>query len=502
MSNKTPQLPATLEENHALILAQQEKINALSFELSNLKRLVFGQKSERFIPAVTTPVEQGELFKEAELPPVGFSETKEKISYERRKRGHGRNPIPSDLYTEVITLEPSDEEKRCACGRDKFVIGQEETTKLEYRPAILFAKKYIRPKYACKCPESTVTTASLPAFLIPGGIAGTSLIAWIIISKFIDGLPLYRLESIFKRYGIHINRSSMDGWLDQVFPYFERLVEVMLKELLASFYVQADETFIRILESAIKGKSHLGYFFPFVGDGRIAIFDYREGRGRTGPTDMLKEFEGKYLMTDGYAGYHEVVEQKKLTHLICWAHARRGIFEAKDLFPAFSKQMLDLIKMLYAVEEEAREKKLDASGIHALRLEKSKPVITEIEQLLQNPGCVILPQDPMGKAIAYCKNHWTQLNNYLSDGRLPIDNNLVERLIRTVAIARKNFLFCASHRGARRMAAIYSVLATCKLNDINPYEYLTDMLNRIVTHPQTRLNELTPVVWKAARQPA
>jgi len=505
MSNsKTPSapvLPATLEENHTIILKQHESILALTFELANLKRLIFGQKAERFVPA-QVPVEQTKLFSE-EAPSVGIAETKEKISYERRKpvKGHGRNPIPEGIYTEVITLEPTAEAKHCTCcNTDKTFIGNDETTELEYKPAVFYAKKYVRPKYVCKkCPDTGVTTAPLPARPIERGVAGISLIVWIIISKYLDGLPLYRIEKIFKRYGIHINRSSMVGWIEQVCRYLQNIYDAMCEDLLKSHCIQADETPLKVLDGETQGKSHLGYLFPYVGDGMLAVFDYRPGRGQVGPNEMLKDFEGKYLMTDGYAGYLSLVDRKKLVHLVCWVHARRGFYEAKDTEPEFAEKILKLIGQLYQVEQRAQDEKMEPVQRYDLRQKESAPVIEAIHRLIQNPGKTILPKSPMGQAITFALNHWEKLNNFLLDGRLPIDNNLVERLIRTVAIARKNFLFCGSHEGARRAAIIYSLIATCKLNGIEPFEYLSDVLVRIADYPANKIRDLTPAAWKLSK---
>ena len=499
MPKSNPSIPTTASEKDALIARQHEQILALSFEIGNLKRLVFGQKTERFVPV---PVEQTELFK-VEEPTVGFAETKKKITYERRKptKGHGRNPIPEDIYTEVITLEPTIEEKHCGnCGADKIFIGNDETTELEYKPAVFYAKKYVRPKYVCKaCPDAGVTVAPLPSRPIERCVAGINLIVWIIISKYVDGLPLYRIEKIFKRYGIHINRSSMVGWIEQVCHYLQNIYDVMHEDILKSYCIQADETPLKVLDGETQGKAHLGWLFPYVGDEVLAIFDYRPGRGRVGPNEMLKDFSGKHLMTDGYAGYLEIVNRKNLVHLICWVHARRGFFEAKETEPEFANKILTLISQLYEIEQRARDVRMEPTQRFELRKNESAPIIETILKLIQNPGKTILPQSPMGKAIAFALNHWDKLNNFLLDGRLPIDNNMVERLIRTVAIARKNFLFCGSEKGAKRTAIIYSLIATFKLNDINPHEYLADVLSKIADYPISKIRDLTPAVWKMSK---
>lgn len=498
MSVSTKTIPPTAEEKDALILSQQEKITALTFELNNLKRAVFGKKSEKFIP-VAQP-EQTKMWNE-EKPSVAFAESKETISYERRKnKGHGRNAIPDDIYTEVITLEPSDSDKNCICGCPKVLIGYDETKEIEYKPAVLYAIKYLRPKYACRqCPDNGITVAALPARPIDRGVAGVTLIAWIIVSKYLDAMPLYRIESMFKRYGIHINRSSMVGWIEQVCRYLQNIVDAMQKDILQSFCVQGDETTMKVMDKNVQKKTHLGYMFGYIGDGLTALYDYRQGRGRIGPSTILKEYQGKYLMTDGYAGYNEVVGEKNLSQLICWAHARRGVFEAVEQCPEYAEKLLSLIGSLYDIERKAQKELMNAKKRQELRDKESKPLLEKIELLINSPGIVLLPQSPMGKAVAYIINHWKELNVYIEDGNLPIDNNLIERMMRIIAIGRKNYLFCGSHEGAKRAAIIYSLIVTCKLNDINPMDYFTDILVRVADHPQKRIHELTPRAWKMSK---
>jgi transposase len=499
---KEIEIPATYEGLKEEFVTLHGKYEEQLQQLVWLKRQVFGQKTERFVPP-SVSAEQTELLGE-EVPSVGIAETKEKISYERRKpsKGHGRNPIPEGIFTEIITLEPPAAEKHCAgCDTDKTCIGNDETTELEYKPAVFFAKKYIRPKYVCKnCSDAGVTTALLPARPIERGVAGVSLISWIIISKYLDGLPLYRIEKIFKRYGIHINRSSMVGWIEQVCRNLQNIYDVMREDLLKSHCIQADETPLKVLDGATKGKCHLGYLYPYVGDGLLSVFDYQPGRGRVGPTETLKNYTGQYLMTDGYAGYLELVGYKSLVHLICWVHARRGFFEAKDDEPEFATKVLKLIGTLYDIEQKARDDKMDAAKRHELRQKESTPVLKEIYDLIRNPGKTILPKGPMGLAIGFALNHWEKLNNFLKDGRLPIDNNLVERLIRIVAIARKNFMFCGSHEGAKRAAILYTLITSCKLNDIEPFEYLSDVLSRIADYPVNKIRDLTPAAWKLSKK--
>jgi transposase len=508
------EIPSNSAEKDALILKILEENKVLKDQLAYLKRMIFGQKRERFV-AAPVPEEQMALeglFETAGAKIPGFAESKETISYERRKpkKGHGRNAIPDDLHREKHIIEPAESEKICACcGSEKKVIGEDITEELEYKPAVFYVNQFIRPKYVCaKCPDQGITTGQLPARPIDKGIAGAGLLAYILVSKYVDHLPLYRLQQMFMRYNIHINRSTMAGWIAGICVFLEAIYNAMIKDLMSSFLIQADETTLKVLDDTEKGvspgvkrsggKCALGYLWPYVGDGKLAVFEFLDSRGREGPTDFLEKFTGRYLLSDGYAGYNEVVAKNKLTHLMCWAHARRKFFEAKDTDPAFAESVLELIKDVYKIELEATAGKLDWQARCTLRNQKTVPVLSQIKSLLENPGKVILPKSKMAEAIAYTLNHWVQLTRFLEDGRLPVDNNLCENTIRPVALGRKNWLFAGSPEGAKRMAIIYSLVATCKLRGINPYEYFVGILPKVATYPDKNIADLSPVNWKMA----
>jgi transposase len=515
VSNAKPlQIPSDTAEKDMLLVKQHTEIQTLTQQLAYLKRMIFGQKSERFVPSV--PEEQmalDDLFATAGATIPGFAETKETISYERRtpKKGHGRNPIPQDLHREKHVIDVAETEKVCSCcGSEKKHIGDDITEELEYKPAVFFVNQYVRPKYACAtCPDNGITTAPMPARPIDKGVAGPGLLAYILVSKYVDHLPLYRLEQMFKRYNIHINRSSMAGWIAQLCNPLEAICQSMKESLQSSFLIQADETTLKVLDDTVKnvspgvkrsgGKCELGYLWPYVGDGKLAVFEFRNSRSREGPTNFLDGFTGTYLMSDGYAGYNEVVKKQGLTHLMCWAHARRKFFEQKDIDPVFVEQVLGLIKELYMVELEAANGNLTHQARCALRKQKSVAILERIKNVLENPNKVILPKNKIAEAIAYTLNHWVQLTRFLEDGRLPVDNNLCENTIRPVALGRKNWLFAGSPEGAKRMAIIYSLVATCKLNGINPYEYFRDILPKVAAYSNKNIADLTPVNWNIAR---
>jgi hypothetical protein len=333
-------------------------------------------------------------------------------------------------------------------------------------------------------------------------LAGPGLISYVITSKYVDHLPLYRLEQMFKRYAIAISRSTMVGWIGKTCEYLQAVHEAMKKDLVSSFLLQGDETPIKVMDdSTVDGKCLLGYLWPFVGDGRIVVFTYCDSRSREGPKEILKGYTG-YLQTDGYAGYNAVIEQNNLKHLMCWAHARRKFFEAKDLEPEFIEPLLARIGSLYEIEKRAREQKpepMTPDERHKLRQAECPALLADIKQVLENPGKVFLPKNPIANAIAYTLDHWEQLIRYLEDGRLEIDNNRCENVIRPVAIGKKNWLFAGSPEGAKRSAIIYSLAATCKLNGINFYEYLYDILPKIADYPASNIADLSPINWKMSK---
>jgi transposase len=405
------------------------------------------------------------------------------------------------LHRVKNVVDVPESEKTCSCcGSQKKQIGEEITEELEYKPAFFYVNQTIRPKFVCaNCPDNGVTTAELPPRPIDKGIAGPGLLSYIIVSKYVDHLPLYRLEQMFKRYQIHINRSTMAGWIAQLCVHLEAVYREMKRQLIeASFLIQADETTLKVQNDTVPDKCDLGYMWPFVGDGKIAVFEFRDSRSREGPTDFLSGFTGRYLMSDGYAGYNQVIGKNQLSHLMCWAHARRKFFEKKDQDLQFADQVLGLIKELYMVERDAVT--MTPDDRKTMRLERSVTVLDKIKNLLENPGKVILPKNDINVAINYTLNHWKQLTTFIEDGRLPIDNNLVENAIRPVALGRKNWLFAGSPEGAKRMAIIYSLVATCKLNGINPYEYFVDVLPKVAAYDQRKVADLTPIEWKMIRE--
>jgi transposase len=497
---KPPKGQATYEELLAENATLQLEVFQLKEKLSLFERLLFGQKRERFVPGNDHQLELGLNIEKQSSP---RPETEE-IHYTRRKPSKPqtppvRQPLPPHLPRKDIVIEPQEDVR----GMKK--IGEEITEELEYEPGKFYVNRYIRPKYARPaCPngnEEGVVIGQLPSRPIEKGIPGPGLLSHILISKFVDHLPLYRQCKQFKRLGVDIADSTLVGWVKAGYELLLPLYEVHLCSVLKGDYLMADETPIQVLEDNLPGKSHRGYFWVYYDPlERQALFDYRPSRSRDGPNEILNHFEG-FLQRDGYNGYDEIASpkgagRKAVIPVGCMAHARRYFVEARQSDPARAEWMLTEIQQLYRIERQAREREMSYQERYQLRQENSQPVLNTIKEWLDQECLQVLPKSLMGKAIGYMLNQWPTLQNYLLDGRLEIDNNLVENAIRPVALGRKNYLFAGSHEGAKRAALVYSLVATAKLHDVEPFEYLKDLIGRISDYPYQQITDLLPANWK------
>lgn len=484
ITDKKPTYDELLAEN-ALLRAN---VTHLKQELAELKRLIFGQKRERFVP-----VDNNQL--DIELPDVSQpapAPKTETIAYTRRKKTAKKKPVrtvlPAHLPRNEIVIEPEED----TTGLKK--IGEEITEELEYTPATMHVNRYVRPKYA-KPSNEGVVIGTLPNRPIEKGIAGPGLLAHITVSKFVDHLPLYRQSQIFKRQGVEIARSTMGDWITAVCNVLEPLHALHREQVLASSYLMADETPIRVLDKQKKGKTHLGYHWVYCDPAnKQVLFDYRQGRGREGPLQCLENFSG-LLQTDGWQAYEQFDECKRIILFACWAHARRNFVKALDNDPQRGTYALDTIQRLYDIERLARESALSHDERQSLRQDKALPVLKELESWLRQNHLTTLPESKIGKAITYAIKRWDKLVRYVEYGQVEIDNNLIENTIRPVALGRKNYLFAGSHEGARRAAMLYSLLTTAKLNNVEPFAYLRDVLDRIADHPHKDLAALLPKNW-------
>lgn len=478
-----------LQQKEEQLLQSEEKLKYLQYELDQLKRMIFGTKRERFVSNI--PVEQLPIpFDNEEIAVVEPIAEVEQISYKREKvkskpKHPGRLDFPAHLPVEEIIIQPEESVEGLT------FIGNEITKELDLTPARLIVRHYIRPKYA-KPDGEGIITGQLPVRPIEKCSAGPGLLAIIPVEKYVDHLPLYRQIERYKREGINISDSTIGSWIAQIADLINPLYQTLVNQVIGQGYIQVDETPIKVLDKNKKGKTHQGYYWVYNAPMQNAVFyHYSQGRGREGPMKMLKNFKG-YLQTDGYSVYERFAKKSDITHLGCMAHARRYFEKALRYDAEKAAQVLTLIQQLYAVERQAKETMLSSEQRKMLRLDHSLPILNRIGKLFDQYKKTALPQSPMGIALAYTTQRWDSLLNYLYDGCLEIDNNLVENAIRPSAIGRKNYLFAGSHDAAQRAAIFYSLFGTCKRNNVNPYQWLKKVLEVIPTYPANKLSDLLP----------
>lgn len=460
----------------------------LKVQVEQLQRMLFGQKRERF----EGDPNQVFLPFEAEHAAVEHQqeEVKEKIEYTRKRPNHkGRAKLPEHLPVEEVEIHPEGDLSEMVC------IGKEITEELECQPAKFYIKRYIRYKYAPKNGEG-VKIGELPERVIDKGIPGAGLLAMILTGKYMDHLPLYRQKQIFARENIQIASSTIEGWTKQALIKLEPLYDQLIFDTKTKGYLQVDETVIKVLDSDKKGATHRGFYWVYHSPlDKTVLFDYHPSRAGYVPKNMLDNFKG-YLQTDGYAAYEKYGKKKDITHLACWAHARREFDKALSNDRPRAEKALLMIQELYKVEREAKDGGLSANQIKELRLEKSLPIINKIGKWIAQELKNTLPKSQIAKAMTYAYARWDALSAYLYDGNLQIDNNLIENAIRPVALGRKNYLFAGSHEAAQRSAMIYSFCAICKKHEVNPFQWLKHTLSKIASINHKDLRDLYPQNFK------
>ena len=400
----------------------------------------------------------------------------------------------------------SEQDKLCTCcGKLREPIGQETSWQVEYVPGHFERLEHVRIKYACKhCERNAdnpqITLADKPPAPIERGMAGPGLLAYVITSKYADYLPLYRLENIFERNGLEIGRSTQCVWCRDVADLLEPLYRRMIQRVLASHLVCTDDTIMPMLAPDKTTKARM---WVYLGDpaNPYNVFDFTLGRGRDGPMTFLKNFR-QTLLADAYGGYDGVVVGNALTRAGCWAHARRKFVDAEKAHPQIAAEAVGLVKRLYAIEEHG--KPLGAQQRTALRQRESAPVLATLKDKLLCWRDQLLPKHPMREAVSYTLNQWTELNVFVADGCVPIDNNVSEREMKRVVLNRKNSLFVGNPRGGHTAAVLSSFTSTCKRHDIDPQLYFTQLLTNLPATPISRLDQWLPDQWKitqASRAP-
>lgn len=471
---------------------QQLKIELLQAELAQLKRLIFGAKTEQF-RAAASPEQLSLAIQAGEVASTSVTRA-QKITYTRvqtetKPASHpARMKLPDHLERKEIVLEPEGLSEGCRR------LGEEVTEELEYKPGRLFVNRYVRPKYV-SADNVTILVAPLMERPLPKAIAGSGLLTQIVIDKYLDHLPLHRQQQRFSREKINIPYSTITDWVTGTCKLITPLYDALVKETLSSDYLHIDETPISVLDKDKKGDSHKGYYWVYHNSLKdMVVFDYQPGRGREGPSEMLKAFKG-HVQTDGYSGYNFLNKEKDITLFHCWAHARRKFFDALQNDQGRAEYALGQIQLLYAIERAASDQSLDPLKTLELRQQKAVPILNALHAWMKQAYVETPPKSVIGKAVAYSLKLWDGLMAYTTDGKLNIDNNLVENAIRPVALGRKNYLFAGSHEAAGRSAMLYSLFGTCKLHGVNPYEWMKDVLQKIPTHPVNQVAQLLPHNW-------
>jgi transposase len=482
------------QEKEEAVRARDEENAFLRAQLEKLRRMQFGQKRERFID----PLQQSLPFEvQAEEKQQQEEALEQQISHVRKRQfvQKLRAALPPHLPVEIVEIHPEGDLSGMVC------IGSEITEELDCEPARFFIRRYVRYKYTTKDGDG-VQIAPLPERVIDKGIPGAGLLASILVDKYMDHLPLYRQKQRFARADIPIASTTIEGWTRQALERLEPLYHQLEKDIKARGYLQVDESPIKVLDSDKKGAAHQGWYWvchdPLE---KTVLFTYDPSRSKEAAAAVLKDFKG-YLQTDGYASYKQTIARREVTHLACWAHARRYFEQALTSDKVRATHALNLIGQLYAIERKAKEDELSPDGTKALRLEKSLPLINELGKWIFAEIKQVLPKSPIGEAMNYAQNLWDSLSAYLSDGNLRIDNNGVENAIRPLALGRKNYLFAGSHDAARRAGMIYSFFANCKKHEVNPYEWLKHALMNTMTINHKDIKDLYPQNFKKLSETA
>ncbi len=464
----------------------EQRYDLLHQQLDELKRMIFGQKSERFVSNVVSNQLSLELDGQTQKREQEDQSSTQTINYTRKKKKKpSRQALPDHLPRAPYIIEPEED------TTGMKLIGEEITEILAKQPSRLFVIQFIRKKYA-KADGSGILIGDLPSRAIQKGLAHETVLADILVSKYVDHLPLYRQAKIFAREGVKIATSTMNDWVRASCKLLEPLYEALKKDILLNDYLQVDESPIKVLDNKKKGKTHLGYHWLYHSIGvPLVLFDYQKGRGREGPRQMLKNFKG-YLQTDGYSVYDEFGKNKDITLMGCMAHARRYFDKALDNDQTRAQHFLKEVQQLYALESNLREQQVDWKKRLADRQELALPILKRLKIWLQTEQTKVLPKSAIGKAINYSLVRWDKLCVYASNGGLEIDNNLIENQVRPLALGRKNYLFAGSHQGAKNAAILYSLFGSCKLNGLDPFKYLEAVLDKLPDYPINKISDLLP----------
>ena len=489
------------------VVELSRELAAAKHQLDWFKRQIFGQKSERRLiesASASGQMSLGEMITQEQIVPPLVPTERQVAAHTRRpttkkpETGDDSLPFFDELRVPVEVIELASPETAGLAPEDYEIISYKNSYRLAQRPGSTVVLNYRRPVIKLKENQAIVCPAT-PEGVIEGSRADVSFIAGMLIDKFAYHLPFYRQHQRLGDSGITVSRPWMTQIGQQGVALVEPIYEAMLGSIRASRVKAMDETPIKAGRAG-PGKLKAAYFWPVYGELDEVCFPFFESR-RIEHVEQalgLTPVERGVLLTDGYTAYEHYTKKTGLTHAQCWAHARRHLFEAKNAEPEIAAQGLDFIGGLYAVEERIREQNLGAAKKLDYRLMYAKPIVEQffawVNQQFEAQG--LLPSNPMTKALAYARERRFGLEVYLTDPDVPIDTNHLERALRAIPMGRKNWLFCWTELGAKHVGIMQSLIVTCRLHEIDPYDYLVDVLQRVGQHPASRVHELTPRLWK------
>ena len=492
-SDEIAALKARLTERETTVTSQAALIAILEEKLRLATHQQFAPSSEKLSSLGHPDL----FFNEAETldtKPETDAQAAEIVVPEHTRERGKRKPIDAALPRRRIEHDIPDAEKMCACGCQKTRIGEVISEQLDIEPAKACVLQHVRAKYACRACEGTddsgptVVTAPLPAQPLPKSNCAPGLAAFITVSKYADGLPLYRLEGILARYRISVSRTAMACWMIKLGDLVQPLIDLFNDHVLAYDILQMDETTVQVLKEegrAAKDKSFMWVRRGGAPGQPVILFDYAATRAASVPLELLTDYQG-FLQSDDYSGYNAAAKRDGVKHVGCLDHARRRFIKAVQAQHTIAGQerglapdALKIIRKLYAVEKLARDAKMSAEQRHKLRQEKAKPIWDELRAWLDRNFGATPPQSLTGKAINYLAADWPRLIRYLDDGRVEISNVLCENAIRPFVIGRKNWLFSDTPAGAHASAKLYGIIETAKANGLEPYAYLRLLFEKL-----------------------
>ena len=508
MAEVVAQLEKQLESERKELAYARLKIQVLEEQLRQQRIAQYGPGSEKLSnlqlelldeePAVSGDEVQAESEGEPGAPPAATSGKKKGAPHP------GRQSLPAHLprVEKVVACAPSQCVCTC-CGGETTVIGYEISEVLDVKPAEYFVELTKREKRACKkCEEQGVVAAPLAARIIDKSLVSDRVIIDTLVRKYADHCPLYRQSSILKRdTGIEISRATMCGWIMRVGELLIPVAGAMRRELLAGSYIQADETPVDVQTHDGRGTNHQAYLWQYGTPGGATVFDFRMSRGREGPAHFLDKFEG-ILQTDAYAAYDRGVGGINIVHACCWAHARRRFVDAVKLNKqdVASIRAVELMDELFAIDAQARDDNMDHARRHAFRQQQAPPLLDHINSHILAMSKTVLPKSAAGQASSYTLAIWTRLTRFLDYPELELSNNIAENSMRPIALGRSNWIHIGSEHAGPRIAAIFSVVESCRRLNIPVRDYLAHILPGLANAPLKRTPEFTPGAW-AARHP-